>query len=221
MVRDFDVRYINFGGAWALMSNWSGADRTTGTTFDATELPFWTLYGQNLTPDWVANTLYPSGFKVRQNEQTWERISNGASGANFDPASWKLLGNNSRHTGMFTANAGAWVTLPGWTIRLAMSTGVAATSTTRNFLISSNTGADIAQVGWFVTYVGGSNAEWTNPTVLTTGSNRLVMGVGLTSDRDAVMLCVRDVTNSRAYRAYMGVGPSYTNNEYFLEEIPF
>lgn len=69
--------------------------RTSEATFNTTEVGALTLVGQSKTGVFVADTVYPAGFRIIEGGAEYQRTANGATGTTFAAADWTLLGGGS------------------------------------------------------------------------------------------------------------------------------
>jgi hypothetical protein len=85
-----ELRRQTIMGAEVTMRN--STARTTSATFDATEVGFWTVVGQNIQGAFAATTVVPAGFTIASGTRILKRNANGTTGATIvaDIASWTM-----------------------------------------------------------------------------------------------------------------------------------
>lgn len=108
-------------------------------------------------------------------------------------------------------NAGTYVQLDN--LKATVST-----SGNRSLQIATISGSFSAYInGSYTVFAGGSSGVGTTPTVTTTPA--LAINWNFPSAGDVATYIINDTTNSRVYRVFMMIGPSYNNNFISIERL--
>lgn len=204
-IQDGQEVFISVAGVWGNFRNIG--NRVTGDV-DAAELNNYHYIGQSDVPNWAADTLYPTGFRVMHGGIERKRIATGMSGAAFDQTQW--VSTIAKRAGRAAAaSRGALVTLG------SISVAVAATGNASMVVRSTSGTITINSLTWYDT---NNSNQLINQSVTATASTYLNSGWNFTAIGQTQYALIEDITNGRSYRVTMLVQANHAQNVFWIEE---